>query len=145
MFVSCNAKVFYLREEFLSNTGNKEQLVQILSKNLLIGSHTVISCNGDADTQIVDSALEVICKNKVATVVIEDTDVLAMLIYFWNSKIADVFFRTESRKYQPVKIQNVRTIVESLHSAFVKNILFVHACNGCYSTSATYNHGRMLS
>ena len=62
-----NPKVFYLQEKFLSNTGNKEQSIQILSKDLVNERHTVINCNGDADTQIADSVLDIICENKVAT------------------------------------------------------------------------------
>ena len=45
VLVNRNAKVFYSQQEFLSNTGNKEQLIQILSKDLLNEDHTVINCN----------------------------------------------------------------------------------------------------
>ena len=56
---------------------------------------------------------------KVAAVVAEDTNVLVMLVYFRNSEMADVFFRTETRKHQPVKFKNVSTIVEPLHPTII--------------------------
>ena len=89
ILINCNTKVFHLEKEFLSNTGNKEQLIQILLNSLLNEGNIFIICNGDADTKIVHSAPGIICENKVAAVAAEDTAVLVILICFWKSEMAD--------------------------------------------------------
>ena len=48
-------------------------MIIALNKLLEKALHTVINCNVDADTQIIDSALGIICDNKVVTVVAEGT------------------------------------------------------------------------
>ena len=79
------------REDFLSNTKNKEQLIHFLSRDFRESGHKVIQCEEDADTQIVDAALDIACIGKVVTVVADDSDVLVLLVYFWNSEMGDIY------------------------------------------------------
>ena len=116
------------------------QCIRLLSEVLQKEVHTVINSEGDADTYIVDAALGVTCDNNIAIVVAGDTDILILLIYFWNSEMADVYLRTEEKKYQPVKLVKIRSVVEYLSSDVVHNILFIHAWSCCDTTSATYGH-----
>ena len=90
---------FHRRQGFLSNNSNKMQFVRLLSEELQKEGHTVINCDGDTDTYTVDAALDIICDNNIATVVAEDTDILILLVYFWNSEMVDVCLRTEIKKY----------------------------------------------
>ena len=70
------------------------------------------------------------------------THILILMVYFWNSEMADAFLQSESRKYQPMKLLNTQFIVEGLNSNVVRNILFIHAWNGCDTTSVAHNHGK---
>ena len=47
------------REDFLSNSKNKTQLIAMLRKHLLKDHQTVVRCKSDADTQIVKEAIKV--------------------------------------------------------------------------------------
>ena len=138
--MTSGTNIFHTREDFLSNNGNKMQCIRLLSEVLQKEVHTVINSEGDADTYIVDAALGVTCDNNIAIVVAGDTDILILLIYFWNSEMADVYLRTEEKKYQPVKLVKIRSVVEYLSSDVVHNILFIHAWSCCDTTSATYGH-----
>ena len=138
--VTSGTNIFHTREDILSNNGSKMQFIRLLSEVLQKEVHTVINCEGDAGTYIVDAALDVTCDNNIAIVVAEDTDILILLIYFWNSEMADVYLRTEEKKYQPVKLVKIRSVVEYLSSDVVHNILFIHAWSCCDTTSATYGH-----
>ena len=132
--------VFHTREDFLSNNGNKIQLSRLLSKELQKEGHAVISCDVDADIQIVNAALDIFCDNNLATVLAEDTVILFLLVYFWSSEKGDVYLRTEAKKYQPLKLVNFRSVVASLSSNVVNNILFIHAWRGYDTTFSTYGH-----
>ena len=68
--------VHYSREEFLSNTKNKEQLIKLLASHFVTQGHQVLNCEEGADTQIVTEALDVACRKENVTVVAEDTDIL---------------------------------------------------------------------
>ena len=46
--------------------------------------------------------------------VTEDTNILILWVYFWNSEMTDVYLRTKAKKYQCVKLVNIRSVVESL-------------------------------
>ena len=69
--------VSHTREDFLSNNGNKIQFIRLLTEELQKDGHTVINCDGEADTYIVDAALDI-----TVTVIAEDTDILILLAYF---------------------------------------------------------------
>ena len=134
--------VFHTRQDFLSNNDRKTQFIRLLSEELQKEGHTVINCDGELDTCVIDAALDIICDNNIVTMVAEDTDILILLVYFWNSETPDVYLRTEANKYQPMKLVNIQSVVASLISNVVHNILFIHAWSSCDTTSSTYGHGK---
>ena len=73
------------------------QIIKLLSEQLQKEDHKVTNCDADADTNIVDAALDIICDNNIATVVAEDTNILILLVYFWNCEMADVYLRTKAK------------------------------------------------
>ena len=80
------------------------------------------------------------CDNNFATVLAEDTDILILLFYFWNSEIGHVYLRTEAKKYQPMKLVNFRSVVASLSSNVVNNVLFIHDWRGYDTAFSIYGH-----
>ena len=98
VFVFEEVTVHYSREEFLSNTKNKEQLIKLLASHFVTQGHQVLNCEEDADTQIVREALDVACRKEKVTVVDEDTDILVLLLYFWNTEMGEIFKTSEPRR-----------------------------------------------
>ena len=81
---------------FLSNDNNKKQLIELLGKALEEDGHTVHYSLSDADTLIVSTALTIATAGRKVTVVSDYTDVLVLLVYYWNNNIADIFFHSEA-------------------------------------------------
>ena len=57
--------VHYSRQEFLSNTKNKEQLIRLLASHFAAQGHQVLNCEEDVNTQIVREALDVAAEKKM--------------------------------------------------------------------------------
>ena len=131
VFVFEEVTVHYSREEFLSNTKNKEQLIKLLASHFVTQGHQVLNCEEGADTQIVTEALDVACRKENVTVVAEDTDILVLLLYVWNTGIEEIFHDIRTKKE-----------AGNLNYNFIKNLLFIHAWSGCDTTSATFNQGK---
>ena len=53
---------------------------------------------GDADTMIASTALDHACTGDNVELIAADTDLLIMLIYFWNSLIGKIIMKTEAKK-----------------------------------------------
>lgn len=49
----------YNRERFLSNWKNKQQLIALITDSLRLNGQNVFVCQGDADTKIVSTVLDV--------------------------------------------------------------------------------------
>ena len=77
---------------------NKKQFIELLGKALEGSGHHVVYSQSDADTLIVSTALDIATSNRKVTVVSDDTDVLILLIYHWNSEAADIFFHSKAKK-----------------------------------------------
>ena len=77
--------VHYSSEEFLSKTKNKEQLIKLLRSHFVTQGHQVLNCEEDADIKIVREALDIACRKENVTVMAEETDILVLLLYFWNT------------------------------------------------------------
>ena len=106
--------VYHTREEFLCNTRNKAQSIKLSSQYLKEDGHTVINCVVDADTQIVEKALDLTCEKNV-TVFAEGTDIFILLLHFWNSDKGEIFMKANKKKNQIQKLVSIRNITESCH------------------------------
>ena len=73
-------------------------------------------------------------------VLVHDTDILILLIYHWQREMENVYFLSESSKTW--KCWKIRDIAARAGAGLVSHILFVHACSGCYTTSATFGQGK---
>ena len=84
-------------------------------------------------TYIVGAALDII--RNIATVFVEDTDILILLVYFSNLEMLDVYLWKEAKKYYSMKFVNIRSAAGFLSSNIVHNIPFIHAWSICDTTS----------
>ena len=65
-------------------------------------------------------------KEKI-TVFAEDTDMLILMIYIWNRKIAEIFMTSRTKKNKKKKLVNVQNLMADLSPLVVKNLLSIHA------------------
>ena len=132
------------QSEFLSNRANKTQFIKRLSETLEAHGHMVRICNDDADTTIVQSAMEGAQNGQHTTVVADDTDILVMLLNMWSPFMADIVLRHEACKSikKHLELISIKETVSVLPEQVIRNLLFIHAWGGCDTTSAIYNQGK---
>ena len=80
----------YSREEFLRNTKSKEQRIKLLASHFVTQVHQLLNCEEDADTKIVREALDIACRKENVTIVAGDTDILVLLLCFWNTEMGEI-------------------------------------------------------
>ena len=85
-------------QNFLRNTSNKEKLIKLLSNYMCLNGYHVVQCTGDADTSIVEKAIQYAHDGKTVVVAADDTDVLVLLIYHWHDGLGEIFFSTERKE-----------------------------------------------
>ena len=70
--------------------------LKVISEYLRNDYQEVINCEGDADTTIVETAInQAATSSNSAVVVADDTDIAVMLMYHWKDSMADVIFYLE--------------------------------------------------
>ena len=69
-------------------------------------------------------------------VLVYNTDILILLIYYWQREMENVYFLSESSKTR--NCWRIRDIAAKAGAGLLSHILFVHACSGCDTTSATF-------
>ena len=99
---SCNVnicadnQVSFTQDRFLSNTENKISLIKFLSFHLQEEGISIINCPRDANSTIVETALEIALKNLGSvSVVADDTDIVVMLVHHWQENMSEVYFLQE--------------------------------------------------
>ena len=74
-------------EMLLSNTRNKSQFLELLSKNLILNGQQVLQSQADADTLTAHTALSIARKGRrEVRVIADDTDVFLLLPYHWSMR-----------------------------------------------------------
>ncbi|XP_034947845.1 uncharacterized protein [Chelonus insularis] len=135
--INMDLMVLLTREKFLANIANKHKFINLLTESLRQSNIHVEVANGDADTLIVTTAIEL--KNRVSKSVVvvgNDVDLIVLLVGLTSPGTIIYFYKmgsgkTESRVYDTHSNQ-----------LFKDFILFVHAFSGCDSTSALFNKGK---
>ena len=80
------------KEEFLSNTENKQRFIYMLGARLEANECEVHNAKGDADLLVVEVA--VACADRTETVVIsDDTDILCLLVHHTGKARHNIWFQ----------------------------------------------------
>ena len=130
------------QESFLKNSKNKSQFISLLLKALKDDGHDIRQAIGDADTKIVQAALEYASKKdkRPVTVVASDTDILVLLMFHWKSHM-NIFMLSNCGKNQH-ECWNISSLVSSIGALVTKRLLFIHAWSGYDTTSAIFSQGK---
>ena len=144
VLVGTSANAHADQEAFLSNTGNKTQLIKLLSSRLQSLGHVTKISEGDADTLIVSPAMAYATGGQAAVVVAEDTDIFVMLLYHYcdrsNDGLAAVFLKKEAKRLRQRQVYSLKEAAEVVPAEVSKRVLVIHAWSGC-DTSDTFGHG----
>ena len=70
-------------------------------------------------------------------VVANDTDIAKMLLYHWNGEMSEIIFNTKKTE----TAQSIASACSNLEDK--EHRLFVHACSGCNTVSATFGRGKV--
>ena len=124
------------KEPFLSNKANTTRLIDKLTDAFLASNINVIRCKDDADTKVVETALD-LAETRMVRVKAEDTDILVLLISHHNkSTHHPVYFDCKKGCF------NINDIAEALPARQKKYLLVCHAFTGCDTTSGLSGHGK---
>ena len=144
-----NTKEIGVQELFLANTANKSALIVLLMRHLQNCGIIVHQAESDADTLIVNVALQCAMQHdsKPIAVLAEDTDIFALLLYHRKTNMKPVYFISEAKKGRGGKMVgekcfNVGEVQKEIGTDACQRILVVHALGGCDSTSAIFGHGK---
>ena len=129
MYVASNRKIF------LSNTRNKSQFLELLSKNLMPNGQQVFGSKADADTLITHTALPIANQGRETRVNADDTDDFVLLLFHWSKETAPILFHSE----KPENIWSVSLASGRIQEELSSHLLFLHAWTGCDTTSVVYD------
>ena len=85
------------QEVFLVNERNKYQFILLISLYLRDNGQVLHQRTGDADTMIVQCALQYVSEGSDVNVVTDDTDILVLLMYHWKQNMASMYFLSEEK------------------------------------------------
>ena len=131
-------RVICTKKTFLQNTHNKTELIRILQEKLSNNAIQTEQSVGEADILTVQKA-----EHQETTVVSDDTDILAMLMYHWKPTMKDILISTTTSVNK--KKVHIEYSLKDLVSKFplVRYLLFAHAWTGCYTTSTIQKQGKV--
>ncbi|CAH2218497.1 jg2186 [Pararge aegeria aegeria] len=126
------------QEKFLSNDRNKNRFILYLREKLEAAGFHTKQAGEDADTVIVETAINVATDEKPAIIVAEDIDVLVI----FSQRAAEdkkIYFLKPSRGKTAERLYNSTSFI----GENVKNLVaFIHAFTGCDTTSAFFKQGK---
>ena len=127
------------KPQFLSNTGNKERFIKLLSDYLVQLGYTCVHAQADADVLICRTAVDYLNSGQNITVQGDDTDLLVILIHMTKDMpltSQKIYLSTKSTIYD---IQSVRS---HLGVKGTSSILLLHSFSGCDTVSRIYGIGK---
>jgi hypothetical protein len=130
---------------FLSNTGNKQQFIDLLAQYLIDLEFEITHSTGDADTDIVVSvavAIDLARQTVPVIVYAEDTDIVALLVYHWHPSMSQVLIKSDGKRKTPGKYIDIGQLTKRMGPAACQKILVSHAFGGCNATSAIFCHSK---
>uniref|UniRef100_A0A6P7H5E5 Uncharacterized protein LOC114347235 n=1 Tax=Diabrotica virgifera virgifera TaxID=50390 RepID=A0A6P7H5E5_DIAVI len=135
------------QEKLLSNERNKNLFISFLKEILeQAGFHTKQAYE-DADTLIVQTAIDVASDLKPAIIISEDIDVLVILTVRASTKKNIYFLKPSKGKktetiYSSDSFYNHDPIQTPIKASLNSLIGFIHAFSGCDTTSSFYHQGK---
>ena len=119
---------------------NKQKFINMLGDHLLKNNCTVIHARGDADTLIVDTAINS-AENEDTIIYGEDTDFLILAIYHMNPNCHNLYMMPLHRTRKN-RIWDIKEVGKTLSPLITENLLFLHCFFGCDTVSKIHGIGK---
>jgi len=129
------------KEVFLNNQENKQAFIDMLGVCLTSDGINVLHAQGDADTMIVDTAINLVRQNPT-TVIGEDTDLLVLLLHHHTADLKQIQFRSDSKSTKTIKIWDIEATQIALGTELCHSLPLLHAFTGCDTTSRIFGIGK---
>ena len=124
---------------FLGNRGNKARLISHKMTKMEVAGISCSQSRADAAHQICTTALTAAhIIQRPVVLVGTDTDLLVMLIDAALPSM-DIYMQFPNN---PVKLYDINSVIQSLHPAVKRHLLFAHAITGCDTVSALFGMGK---
>ena len=137
IFPDLDKQLTVKKDQFLSNSDNKQRFIDILVKVLRDSGITCIRSEADADLNICKAALE---QAEFHPVVLhgEDTDLLVILLHYASRRATNyqIVLKTRSQEW------DIQSAITALPPHVREYILFIHIFLGCDTTSHILGQGK---
>lgn len=133
-------QVTVAQDKFLGNDKNKSRLIEVLKRKFQVAGYIVKQHEGDADTLIVTTALELSGLHESIIIVGEDVDLLIILTGIAKETERNVYFMKPGKGKSPKLVYSANSLKDP---TLARHILFYHAFTGCDTTSAIFNQGKL--
>ena len=90
-------------------------------------------CTGDVSTMVVSTILDYACTGGNVELIAANTDLLIMLMYFWNSIIEEITMNSEAAKNHKAIKCDIGNTAEHINDVR-KYLILVHAFVECNTT-----------
>ncbi|CAH1111936.1 unnamed protein product [Psylliodes chrysocephalus] len=128
------------KEQFFPNDYNKERLISMLLEKLVQHGFEVRISIEDADTLIVNTAIQLASNFATVIIIEDDTDLLILLTTkapnSSNMYVMKPGKETSQNTFCSPRYFNFSSVVK-------QNLLFLRAISGCNTTSAFYRQGKL--
>ena len=127
------------KAQFLSNPGNKQRFIDLLSEYLIRSGFSCFNAQADADVLICGTAVTLLQTKCNVTVVGDDTDLLVILIDMTRNLSLDkwkIFLSTETNIY------DLKSVITSFGVKGASSILLLHPFTGCDTVSRIFGVGQ---
>lgn len=138
VFVSETMDVQTSQEKFLSNDQNKIRLIAILSEKFLNAGIGVIQAEDDADTLIVQTAIQKTQNYRKVIVIGEDIDFIVLLLTLSTSQSDQIVFLKPGRGKMETKFYSIQTLKEQFQN-MLPHFMFIHVISGCDTRHQYFN------
>ena len=132
------------KARFLSNPGNKQRFIDLLSEYIIRLGFSCLNAQSDADVLICRTAVTLLQTKCNVTVVGDDTDLLVILIDMTRNLSLNrwkIFLSTKTN------IDDLKSVITSLGVKGASSILLLHSFTGCDTVSRIFGvgQGRLLN
>ena len=116
--------------DFLANSENKAQLIDLLMDNFLVAGVTLHQAEGDAHVVIVEKALGLSPPKKPVVIVAKDTGVTVISIARVRNSKHSIFVYASGTATVAAKIFKIAKLQTCLGKSSTNNLLFLYAVSG---------------
>lgn len=142
VFINESMDVQTSQEKFLSNDQNKIRLIAILTEKFLNSGVGVIQAEDDADTLIVQTAIQKTQNYRKVIVIGEDIDLIVLLLTLSTTQSDQIVFLKPGRGKTETRFYSIQTLKEKFQN-MIPHFMFIHALSGCDTTSSIFQQGKL--